>query len=678
MATSSRRRTAPAATEAAPVTDTPAADVPATDTLPASPAVKKPRSRRAAAPAEAPADAVAAPAPAAKRAPRKKAAAVTEPLPEPVAEPVAGPMAEPAAPAAPEAEAPKKPPRRRRAAASTAVAAEAPAPALPAELPPPVAEAPPAPPADVLPEPVLDAPPVEPAPAAEPAPEPAPVPPGPARIALRPGPRRAIDWQPGHPGSPRADELVARWQQADGALALADADALATLLAQLDRAGEPPEVEPAVWAQLALRGDLHRRIDHLSALYPQGLDGVQLPEADGLPPVRPCQLEAAFFAACVGACLIADEAPLQPLREAALAWQLVQRHFGAQRLAICTAQPADWQALLPADAAVQWCAPGDDLMALDADALVLDLREALPTAAPALPELPWCWVVAPHALLDARDSATAWLSAVDRVGGGALADWLGGAADSALAPLLLRRAFADVADQWPAWAPAERAVEHTPEELATLETLHQAMRPVLARWHRSGFLSDTDQLALQRPLRAREHLARAAAIGALPPLLQAALAGGAQRLVVFSADAGFLGTLAEVLQAEDLPTRVLPTGAEADAVLREWRDAAGPQVLLVADEAHGPRIATQPHRPVLVALDGAGDDALRAARLARVRCARVQREVPVWQLVPANVPTLPAARAAGLLRGEALTAWLQQLQSVLLPTPPVASATSEP
>jgi hypothetical protein len=501
-----------------------------------------------------------------------------------------------------------------------------------------------------------------------------------ARIALADDARRAPVFEPGRDTPPRVQERLARWHDAHGALRLPDTDALVQLLAELQDSAERVDVDEAVWTLLARRGDLNHRIDHLSALYPQGLDEVALPGAQGL---RACQREAAFFAACVGACALADDPELDPAAELALAWQLVQAHFGAERLAVACApaRQAAWQALL-GDTAPRWCAPGEPLEALDAEVLLVDARDGLPADVPALPAATWLWVLCPPGLLADRTAAAAWLGALDRSACGAAADWAEGADEAVLAPLLLRRRFSDVAEQWPAWASAERTIEHSEDERAALAPLHDTLRGLLARWQRSGFCADVDQLALQRTLRAVAQLDRAAALGALTPLVQEALAAGAKRVVVFCADEALTGPMAEVLRGEYVPALALPAGDDAEPVLRAFRDAPGPQVLLVADDPLGPRVSTHPHRPVLICLDGAGDAPRHAARLARVRSPRTLREVPVWQLRPSDLPALPAAPAQGLLRGEALAAWLGALQaalgSVSVPADPSSVPTAAP
>ncbi|MBQ0960054.1 hypothetical protein KAK06_13960, partial [Ideonella sp. 4Y11] len=504
-------------------------------------------------------------------------------------------------------------------------------------------------------EPVAEAVPsaLEPGPAPEPAPEPEPQqpiappePPAHARITLRGAPV----FEPGRNSTDAHAQRLARWLDDDGALRLPDADALVRLLDELDGR---VDVDDGVWALLARRGDLQQRIDHLSALYPQGLDTVDLPAAAEL---RACQREGAFYAACVGSCALADDTALQPQRQLALAWQLVQRHFGAQRLAL--------QA--PAETVADWAALLGTLPALEAtaaDVLIIDARTGLPPLG-ALPATPWLWLLAPPALLD-DPAAAAWLEALDRTATGAVAAWQANGDERALAPLLLRRRFADVAEQWPAWSVHEQPVSPSEDEAAQLDSLLVGMREGLARWQRSGFLSDSDQLALLRQRRACEQLARAAAAGALVPAVQRALAEGAQRVLVFTADAELVVPLTEVLQGEYLPAQALPAGDEADAALRLWRDADGPRVLVLADDGDGPRIATHPHRPVVILLDGATDETLRHARLARVRVPRGEREVPVHVLRVPGWPGLPAAPTRALLRGAELAAWLKALQAAL-------------
>lgn len=497
---------------------------------------------------------------------------------------------------------------------------------------------------DALPSPAADCPPeAQPEPSAEP-----PALPARAQITLRDG--RVPVFIAGRDTADATLQRLARWQDDDAALRLSDADALTRLLGEL---GGRIDVDDSVWALLARRGDLQQRIDHLSALYPQGLDTVDLPAAAEL---RACQREGAFYAACVGSCALADDAALQPERQLALAWQLVQRHFGAQRLALQAPAEtvADWTALMGTPPALETTV---------ADVLIIDARNGLPPLG-ALPATPWLWLLAPPALLD-DPAAAAWLDALDRTATDAVAAWQAGGDERALAPLLLRRRFADVAEQWPAWSVHEQPVSPSEDEAAQLDSLLVGMREGLARWQRSGFLSDSDQLALLRQRRACEQLARAAAAGALVPVVQRALAEGTQRVLVFTADAELVVPLTEVLQGEYLPAQALPAGDEADAALRLWRDADGPRVLVLADDGEGPRIVTHPHRPMVVLLDGADDEALRHTRLARVRVPRGEREVPVCVLRLPGRPGLPAAPTRALLRGAELAAWLEALQATL-------------
>lgn len=747
MATTSRRRRAAAPADDAPLTaaldaapaplSTPAPEAPAEAAAPASkPARKrapaKPRNTAAAEAVaaeppslepEAPAElAPAAPrAPARKTAKRRPAAAEVEAAVAPADAQTETPAAvSTPTPASAKPEATEPPARksgrsrRRSPAASEAMVAEAAEAAVPAasERPEPAtADAPvaapasaetPLPPveaAEALPsapaaqsEPETGA---EPATVAEAAPAPAPQPPTPSRLTLA---ARRLQWEAGHGCPETLRQAVSRWQDCDGRLTLNETEALDELVALAARCGHRLIVDEAVWQQLALKGDLRQRIAHLEACFPQGLEAAEFDGAAAGPlPARPAQREAAFFAACAGACLLADAEGLEPERELALAWQLVQRHFGARQVAVRLRGEADealrarWQALLAplsADASVQLLHPGEPLPA-GLDVLIVDQRPgwlALPaeedTAAP------WLWVLASEDGLQTHPAETeAWLGRLDRLGTGAVAQGLAAATPEALGPLLLQRGWAEVADQWPAWAPEERAVAWPDETRQRHAQALAAATPLLARWQRSGFLSDSDQLALRAQLAQAEAAEREAALVALPELLAEALGRGLSRVVLFAeADAAeempaWAELLNEWLAAAGWQAQVLPTAnREADAALRRFRDAEGPSLLLVADGLPGsePRIPTAPRLPLIVHLDRPWDEAQRERRLQRLRLPRAQRAVPVWQLLPqdslaARRQHLPAPEVSGatvtgrLRRGPALQAWLAGLAACLLP-----------
>ena len=756
MATTSRRRRATAPADDAPLTaaldaapapiSNPAPEAPAEAAAPAAkPARKrapaKPRKTAAAEAAtaeppspepEAPAElAPAAPrAPARKTAKRRPAAAEVEAAVAPAdaqTETPAVVLTPTPAPAEPEA---TEPParksgrsRRRSPAASEATVAEAAVPAVSERPEPAPADAPVAPPAPTeTPLPALEAAEAQsPAPEARPEaeiraevgaepvveapPAPAPQPPTPSRLTLA---ARRLQWEAGHGCPETLRQAVSRWQDRDGRLSLNETEALDELVAVAARCGHRLIVDEAVWQQLALKGDLRQRIAHLEACFPQGLEAAEFDGAAAGPlPARPAQREAAFFAACAGACLLADAEGLEPERELALAWQLVQRHFGARQVAVRLRGEADetlrprWQALLAplsADASVQLLHPGEPLPA-GLDVLIVDQRPgwlALPaeedTAAP------WLWVLAPEDSLQTHPTeAEAWLGRLDRLGTGAVAQGLAAATPEALGPLLLQRGWAEVADQWPAWAPEERAVAWPDETRQRHAQALAAATPLLARWQRSGFLSDSDQLALRAQLAQAEAAEREAALVALPELLAEALGRGLSRVVLFAeADAAeempaWAELLNEWLAAAGWQALVLPTAnREAEAALRRFRDAEGPSLLLVADGLPGsePRIPTAPRLPLIVHLDRPWDEAQRERRLQRLRLPRAQRAVPVWQLLPedslaARRQHLPAPEAGTpvsgrLRRGPALQAWLTGLAACLLPAPTPANAEAVP
>lgn len=758
MATTSRRRRAAAPADDAPLTAAPTAastpDTPpeATPTPEAAPAPARKRKTAAAPPAaeaEAPAPAARKPRAAAKKSTRAKPAAAPATEPEAQAEAVtpAEAVAETAAPAPkPARPAARKSSRGTRARAA-APATEAPAAepvAMPTETPAPVAGAaeataavpvaPQAPsaaepatppvPTEAEPTPVVaEAPPAQDLPAAPveaaspaPAPAAAPLPPTPSTLALvaaaEGGPRR-LQWTAGRGCPDTLRQAVARWQGADGRLTPGGPEALDELLALAARCGHPLVVEEAVWRQLALKGDLRQRITHLETCFPQGLEAAHFAGAAAGPlSPRPAQLEAAFFAACAGACLLADAAELAPDRELALAWQLVQRHFGARSLALRLGASADegrrarWQALLAPlgeDAQVQLLAPTDPWPSAGVEVLIVDQRDGWqPLPAESATDSPWLWVLAAEDALQTEPAAAeAWLARLDRLGSGALAQGLAEASPEALGPLLLQRHWAEVAEQWPAWTPQDRRCPWHEESRARHDQALTALSPLLARWQRSGFLSDSDQLQLKAGLTQAEAAEREAALVVLPDLLSEARAAGRTRVVLFAQPEASedMPAWAEWLAEGGWQAQVLPMAhREADPVLRAFRDAEGPSLLLVADGLPGsePRIPTGPQAPLVIHLDRPWDEAQRERRLQRLRLPRGQRAVPVWQLLPedglaARRQAQLAARAAaaglseapapaggtGRLRhGAALQTWLTDLAACLQPPTGASDATS--
>jgi hypothetical protein len=310
--------------------------------------------------------------------------------------------------------------------------------------------------------------------------------------------------------------------------------------------------------------------------------------------------------------------------------------------------------------------------------LLLDQRGGVDPAAAesvAAQAAGWLWALAPSDVLE-RPEALPLFAAVDQLRQGGLASWQADGDAAALAPVLLARRFADVASQWPAWAPAVRLTAATVGEASLRDELARR----LERWQRSGYLADSDQLGLRRVLHSLWEAARAANIAALPSLLGEALSGGAGRIVVFTEDAVALPSLATALQATGLPVEALPHAGSprlADQALRAFREAEGARILLAADGPEGAesRIGVQLAAPVVIHLDTPWAADALARRLQRVRPGAAQREVPVWQLLPEDsvmarrakaVPTEAMTRLTGpLLRGPALEAWQAELVALL-------------
>lgn len=641
-------------------------------------AAKKPR-RKPAAPATPEVSAVSA-VPA--EAPTEAAAdASTEPVVQAVVQPLLAPT-----PEAPVAEALETP-----VEAPEALQAEA-APTADAEL-----ESEPEPEPEHEPE-------HEPEPEAEPEPEP----PRPSRLTLAEQPHRHLVWWPGNQGEAAAREalgrLLAPWRDRDlppdpgdeahGALRLDDLAELETWCEQARRLGHPVAVDEAIWPHLAAHGDVRQRIARLErACAEQGLAQVLAPGGVGaavpLPPGgawRPCQLEAAFFAASAGSCLLHDDAAIGPEHALALGLALLRGCFGAQGLVIVAPEarwPA-WHAALgePLDAEVLLLAPGAALPAA-AEAVLLDMRGASDAAALMPPAealaVPWCWLLAdPRVLVDQPEAAAAALQALDRLGRGLVARWQAGGPRKLLAPLALGRRWVDVADQWPAWQTQACTMAPLPAAAAGMA---DRLRQRLLRQQASGYLPDSEQLALRAEVRALHQLQQAAALQAAIDWLAERLAAGERRLLVFGPDDALLADLAVQAQARGLPVVHLPQAgacAEAEALLRSFRDAPDAQVLLSSDGPDGmdgdgaaeaaAQITLAGQRPQVLML-GACDAALQARRLARVRAPRAERGLGVWCMQPAEggpLPgLLPAAGSRQVQRGEALAAWLAEVAAAL-------------
>lgn len=537
---------------------------------------------------------------------------------------------------------------------------------------------------------------------------------GPSRISLvdQLDGRRLLLWDLGEPCPQTVRQAVGRWLEADGALALQEPESVDELLALAMRCGHRIEVGEGVWAHLARRGDLRQRIVHLEACYPQGLDALNLPEPEaaqtlsplpGLSP-RPAQWEAACFAACAGPCLLADSPALDAPRELALAWQLVQRHFGARRLVVqvsaahLEARQTEWLARLATVPGLEGAQVA--VQSIDAplphegvDVLIVDQRDGWLPAPPASASRDanapwtWAWVLAhPDTVLEDTVAAEGWLAWLDRLGLGVVAQGLAQADRKVLTTLLLARDWEEVAEQWPAWNPQTLIAPWTTESAAEHAQATAVARAGLSRWRASGFLSDTDQLALQAALQRDAQAEREAALAQLPALLARADAEGVHRVVIFAeavAEPALPGW-AQALAGEGRSVQVLPMAyRDAEAVVRGFRDGEGLQVLLAPDGVPGmePRIPCTPHRPWIIHLDRPWDLSLSERRLQRLRLPRGERAVPVWQLLvegglsarrqasasgaagalPVAAPASATGWTSRLRRGAELQAWLTEL-----------------
>lgn len=556
---------------------------------------------------------------------------------------------------------------------------------------------------------------------------------GGSRIALRQAAQRSLLWLPGRECPPALDTLATELLSAP----TPDDQALPRLLRQAREAGHELQVDEAVWAQMAVQRDARWRVHRLQDLLPQGPASPALQDL-ATPPLLPLQVEAALFAVCAGRCILADDAVLQPERQALAAAELLRRYFGVERVLVLAPEAAldRWRRRLPADA------EGWSLFALDRVAGDVALHRGL---APDLvivvePAEGGLWVDAERAaaLLQLRSAyavvlpGEGWLDRpaelplrlafVDAERTGAYAALLHqhGVRDGSgelcglqdldalrdtLEPVLLARRRAEVLSQLP-----ERLDRLLPVPLPAAargrhEALAEALRATVSRWQRVGWLPDgaqrqlVEQVQVLRRLCAGDGDADVAAAKA--EAVRSVLAGpdGAEapvaKLVVFSQWPGALQALQQQLAAAGVPSQgLLPSDPEPArrAAAQAFKADPALRVLLVADAGSGTLELQVPGAQVLH-LDRPWNPRLLNRRFGRVHRRGKAHLVPVTHLLaegsfeqrlqaltaerrdPAP-DLLDAAAAEAFLQGQELAQWLADLAALLDLPPPVPAPVS--
>lgn len=323
---------------------------------------------------------------------------------------------------------------------------------------------------------------------------------------------------------------------------------LQALLQAAQEAGHELRCYDDVWQFVANQRDAQQRKSVLAKAYPKGADDKALTK---LLKVRlyPYQAEGALFAARTGRCLIGDEMGLGKTIQAIAAAELLARHFGVQRvLVVCptslkhqwknefsrfTERPAQVIHGLRSKRQGQYqedvfckithyetLARDADLIAAWApDLVIADEAQRIKNwntiAARALKRVvsPYAIVLTGTPLENRLEELISIVQFVDqhrlgptwrlldehqlrdesgRVVGYCGLDHIG----KTLAPVMLRRRKAEVLTQLPERVDNRIFVPLTPQQRVHHDENGDTVTRIVARWRKTGFLSDTDQRRL--------------------------------------------------------------------------------------------------------------------------------------------------------------------------------------
>jgi hypothetical protein len=459
-----------------------------------------------------------------------------------------------------------------------------------------------------------------------------------------------------------------------------DVGLLSGLLQLAAELGHEVRVEAGVWEQVALGRDARQRVQRLAQAYPQGLESPALRGLLKLP-LPLFQLEAALFAACVGRSLVADDLGLGLYAPAYAAAELCARHFGTERVLVLCAESAQarWlgeaQTLSLARAQMVWgdaqtrqaqlqnleqgleikiaslASLGQDLTLLqgfapeliivdeasrlDGDALALlrqlDKGFLLMLSGQILDEQPQA-LLALVDLLD-RHRNGPWerfLSRHVRRAGQSNSYFALERLDQTLERVMFSRSRAELLPTLPLALVQLRAVGLSQQQEQMQAPLLADLRRAVARWQRSGYVSESELLQVQQTLQNLRRLAispqlldaqlgsaDAPKLSAVAALTRELLGAAAELLVVFCQWDDALSLLAARLQASG--TAFVQLHAEAPLAqrmeaLRRWRDGSGSAVLLCSDRAAA-GLDLQSERAALVNLELPWGEALLEQRL---------------------------------------------------------------
>ena len=468
-----------------------------------------------------------------------------------------------------------------------------------------------------------------------------------SQISLSAGARHVLRWRQGRSCPESVGRAAFALLDARGRLHAEADGALQQLLQSAAEVGHELRVDAAVWELLALGRDAAQRVQRLGEAYPQGLESPALRGLLKLP-LPHYQLEAAIYAACAGRSLVADDLGLGLFAPALAAAELLMQHFGVERVLVLCAESAQarWlteaQTLSSAQADIVWgdtaarqaqlAAAGqikvaataslqqdlallqgfapeliivDEAQRLDGDALAalkqLDSGFMLMLSGQILNGQPQDLLPLVE-LLDAQRSGPlaqllrshARRDELGRVVGFSALDDI----DESLERLMFSRSRAELLSSLPLALVQLRAVALTEQQLALQVAPVTALRRSVARWQRSGYVSDAEQLQLGRVLQGLRRLAISPQLlgeaGAAPKLAAATaltrelLGAAAERLLVCCQWDDALALLLPRLQSAGIAAVQIHADqplAQRQALALRWRNEAGVTVLLCSDAA---------------------------------------------------------------------------------------------
>ncbi|MCA0242474.1 MAG: DEAD/DEAH box helicase [Proteobacteria bacterium] len=324
---------------------------------------------------------------------------------------------------------------------------------------------------------------------------------------------------------------------------------LPAFVAKAAKAGHELRCEDAVWQFAALLRDADHRRTLFAQAYPQGAADPALAQLLKVP-LYPYQAEGALFAARAGRALIGDEMGLGKTVQSIAAAELMTRHLGVQRVLVIgpTSLKHQWknefarfagrsaqvvhglrarrEQIYAEEGGIkithyETLARDADLIAAWApDLVIADEAQRIKNwntiAARALKRIasPYALVLTGTPLENRLEELISIVQFVDqhrlgptwrlleehqqrdeagRVVGYQALDRIG----RTLAPILLRRRKAEVLAQLPERVDQRIFVPLTPEQRLHHDENGQIVTRIVARWRKTGYLSDTDQRRLQ-------------------------------------------------------------------------------------------------------------------------------------------------------------------------------------